>query len=71
MFLFIDIGNPCPNKIIYININALNKMLRFSAIICFCPSIKIIKTYNKIPISTECNNIIRPLSIYIHCLEKK
>jgi len=45
---------------------AANNILRFSATIDLCPSIKIIKRYNKIPITTECNNIIRPFSmVYI------
>lgn len=28
------LGSPCPNRIMYINMNAANKILRFSATIC-------------------------------------
>ena len=60
-----EVGSPCPNKIIYIKINAANKILLFSATIGLCPSIKIINKYNKIPIIKECKTIVLPCSIYI------
>lgn len=65
IFLFNEIGKPCPKIIIYISINDANNILLFSATACFCPNIKIIKTYNNKPIITECNNIIIPFSILI------
>jgi hypothetical protein len=47
------------------HITAVINILRFSATISFCLNTKTINIYNIKPIIQECNNIIKPLSIFI------
>ena len=57
------IGNPCPNNIIYIKTTDAIKILLFSATRFGCPNPNIMIKYSINPIITECNTIVKPLSI--------
>ena len=56
-------GRPWPNTIMYMSTAAAMRTLRFSATAGDCFKSNTMTAYNATPITTECNSMVKPLSV--------